>query len=307
MDVYGLTAGLMTAICWSGCSLFFESAGHRIGSLNVNLIRLVMAFFIIAGYLLFSGFFMAWPFDATAMGWLLVSGIVGLFIGDLCLFRSFLLIGVRKSLLIMSLAPPMTALLSRFMTDERLTLVQVLGMLVTVFGVVLVILDKRSKRSRPDHPLLGITLAFLGAFGQALGGVLGRVALGSQESSFDFALGASLIRTFGATVSFILLFMVAKRLKGCWAATKDRPAMIQTFMGSALGPVLGITCFMFALTRIGPSLTQTFASISPVLVIPVAIFVHKERISALSWVGAFVAIGGVTVLNFSEQLQAFFS
>ena len=46
-NYYGELAGLGTAICWTATSMFFEAAGKRIGSLSVNLIRLVIAFFLL--------------------------------------------------------------------------------------------------------------------------------------------------------------------------------------------------------------------------------------------------------------------
>ena len=39
----GEIAGLMVALCWTMSALFFEKAGHKIGSLTVNVIRLSLA------------------------------------------------------------------------------------------------------------------------------------------------------------------------------------------------------------------------------------------------------------------------
>jgi len=46
----GEIAGLLTAVFWTVTSLAFESAGKKVGSLSVNLIRLVMAFFFMKNY-----------------------------------------------------------------------------------------------------------------------------------------------------------------------------------------------------------------------------------------------------------------
>lgn len=73
---------LITAVCWTFTALSFESAGKRVGSLAVNLIRLCLGFAVMV---LFN-----WarrgeplPFDATAHQWfwLILSGLVGFSLG----------------------------------------------------------------------------------------------------------------------------------------------------------------------------------------------------------------------------------
>ena len=53
------------------------------------------------------------PFDADSETWfwLLISGLVGFVIGDIMLFQAFVTIGARVSMLVMSLVPPITAIL----------------------------------------------------------------------------------------------------------------------------------------------------------------------------------------------------
>ena len=122
---FGEIAGVLTAVFWTVTSLAFESAGKKVGSLSVNLIRLVMAFFFIGIYSWIArGFF--FPTDATLFQWkwLAVSGLVGFVIGDLLLFQAFVVVGARISMLMMALAPPFAAFIGwlilgrSYVTDE---------------------------------------------------------------------------------------------------------------------------------------------------------------------------------------------
>ena len=118
----GQLAALGTAFCWVATALAFEAAGRRIGSLTVNLVRLVLA----AGLLALEGWLvrgLALPVDAppSAWLWLSVSGLVGFTFGDLCLFRAFVVLGSRLSTLMMSLAPPLTAVLGFLVLGEVLS------------------------------------------------------------------------------------------------------------------------------------------------------------------------------------------
>ena len=106
----GELAALMAAIFWTFTALAFESAGKKIGSLTVNLLRLFMAFFFLGIFTWFSrgDFF---PSGASYHNWiwLSLSGFVGFVLGDLFLFRAYVVVGARISMLIMSLAPPIAA------------------------------------------------------------------------------------------------------------------------------------------------------------------------------------------------------
>jgi drug/metabolite transporter (DMT)-like permease len=141
----GEIAGLLTAVFWTVTSLAFESAGKKVGSMPVNLIRLVIAFFLIGTYSwLARGFF--FPSDATRYQWLwlALSGIVGFVIGDLMLFKALVVIGARISMLMMSLAPPIAAFIGWLLLGEVLTFMNLMGMAATITGIVIVIL-KREK------------------------------------------------------------------------------------------------------------------------------------------------------------------
>src|SRR5207248_11515180 len=124
---------LATAFLWTMSSLSFEAASRRAGSVAVNLIRLVIAFALLCvlgavtrGKPL--------PTDASAYQWkwLLISGFVGFFIGDLCLFRALVLLGARLCTLIMSLAPIIAAIVGYCWLGERRTSCGCRGLLLTL-------------------------------------------------------------------------------------------------------------------------------------------------------------------------------
>ena len=108
----GEIASLAVAFCWTMSALYFEKAGHTVGSLTVNLIRLFLALIFLGVALMATGNSFI-PTDATAESWfwLAISGVVGFFIGDLLLFQSYVVIGSRTSQLVMSLAPMLTAII----------------------------------------------------------------------------------------------------------------------------------------------------------------------------------------------------
>ncbi|MCG6190439.1 DMT family transporter [Maribellus maritimus] len=296
---FGEIAGILTAVFWTVTSLAFESAGKKVGSLAVNLIRLVMAFFFIGFYSWFSrGFF--FPSDATFFQWkwLVLSGMVGFVIGDLLLFQAFVVIGARISMLMMALAPPFTAFIGWLILKETLTPSNWLGMMVTMAGIILVILKREKteqngeiiRKLKSGYSLQGILLAVGGAMGQATGLVLSKKGMGSYD-----AFSASQIRVLAGVAGFSVLFVFMKRWPRVWAALKHAPAMKRITLGAFFGPFLGVSFSLLAVQHTEAGVAATLMAISPVLIIAPSVIWFGEKVNWKEILGALITVGGVAL------------
>ncbi|MCE5278380.1 MAG: DMT family transporter [Planctomycetaceae bacterium] len=315
MAYVGEIAALVTALMWVLCSLAFTAAGRHIGSISVNLLRLLVAFvfFTLTG-LIFRGHPL--PADATghAWFWLSLSGVVGFFLGDLCLFRSFLLIGPRLSLLICSLVPPITAVLAYVWLGEELRRWDWIGMAVTLAGVVWVVLERREAAPEPAAPagdgtipdetdppgrqgvesrrlLTGSLLALGGAVGQAGGVVLSKIGMKGYN---PFA--SAHIRLIAAVACFAILITLLRRWGNIVAAVRHARAMTLLTFGAFTGPFLGVGLQLLAVENTKAGVATTLMAVAPVLILPFVIVLHREKISARAWAGALVAVAGVAIL-----------
>ncbi len=296
---FGEIAGILTAVFWTVTSMAFESAGKKVGSLAVNLIRLIIAFFLIGFYSLIArGFF--FPVDANLFQWkwLVISGLVGFVFGDLLLFQAFVTIGARISMLMMALTPPFTAFISWLMLGEVLSPVNWLGMFVTLAGIVMVILkhEKKeengvvTKRIKASYSITGILLALGGALGQAAGLVLSKKGMGDYD-----AFSASQIRVLSGAVGFSILFFFINRWPRVFAALKNRPAMKRITLGAIFGPFLGVSFSLLAVQHTKAGIAATLMAIVPVLIIPPSIILFKEKVNWKEIIGAIITVGGVAI------------
>lgn len=296
----GELAALATAACWVATALAFEAAGRRIGSLTVNILRLVLA----AGLLALWGWAargLAWPSDASAHAWrwLAVSGLVGFTFGDLCLFRAFVVLGSRLSTLMMSLAPPLAALLGWLVLGEVLSPLDLAGMTLTVGGVAWAVAERQ--RLRPGAPapppdpsrrrLAGVALGFGGALGQAGGLVLSKLGMGGYD---PFA--ATHIRVLAGLAGYVVLFTLIRRWRRVAAAFGERRALGYTALGAFFGPFLGVSLSLFAVQRIDTGVAASLMATTPILILPVVVLAGRERVGPGGVVGALVAVAGVVLL-----------
>jgi drug/metabolite transporter (DMT)-like permease len=289
----GEISALGVAVCWTMSALFFEKAGNRIGSLAVNVIRLAMAIvFLGIGTLVTRGMFL--PLDATAHQWfwLSLSGFVGFFLGDLCLFYSYTLIGSRMAQLVMTLAPPVTAFIGFLFLSEHLTILQITGISVTVAGICMAMLGKeKGEKLNFKVPLRGFLFAFGGALGQALGLILSKKGIGNYD-----AMAATQIRAFTGGFCFFMLVTFLRRWKNIRVAFGDKTGISSVFMGSFFGPVVGVALSLFAVQHTEAGVAATLMGLVPIFIIVPSAIMFKQRITAFQVIGAFISVGGSILL-----------
>jgi drug/metabolite transporter (DMT)-like permease len=293
MNYTGEFAGLATALCWTATAMSFQYASRRIGSVSVNLIRLVFAFVF---YLLYCKFFLGhWlPFDAPVKAWiyLSISGLIGFVFGDFFLFKSYEYISSKISMLIMTLAPPVAALLGWFMMAEPFTWLNGLGMILVLSGVSMVILkkDRQNGEKKMRYPLKGILFAFGGAVGQGVGAVFSKIGMGNYD---PFA--SSQIRVITGMVGFIIMISVLGRWKITAKGLADRKVSRALVIGSFFGPFLGVSLGMVAFKNTSLGIASTLMATVPVFILLPSHILFKEKLTINEILGALVAVAGIVV------------
>lgn len=290
----GELAALGSAVCFTFTSLAFESAGKRVGSLSVSYIRLFIAFVFVS----LSAYFtrgIAFPVDATVYNWiwLLISGLIGFVLGDLFLFQAYVEIGSRVSLLIMSAAPPLTALIGYLVLKETISLLGIAGMFTTMAGISLVILSKNpgEKRVEFNRPIKRIVFACMGALGQSVGLLCSKIGMG-----FYNPFAAAQIRLIAGVIGCSIVITVREKWPEMKAALSDKLALQRITLGAILGPFIGVTLSLIAVTYTATGIVSSIASVSPIIIIPASIVIFKEKVLAKEVLGAFIAAVGVAVL-----------
>lgn len=293
MPFAGELSALLTAILWTGSSLTFASATVRVGSVYVNVVRLISAvLFLIATIAIFG---IDVSMSLAQIGYLILSGFVGFVFGDTFLFKSYEYNDARIGSLIMSAAPAMAALFAYIFLHETLALYGIVGMTITLGGITLVVLE-RSEPTSHHTPIsmIGVFHAFLGAAGQAGGLILAKEA---------FTLGpvngfvATCVRATAATAVLVPLNYFAGRfIHPVEVFKKDRKAFGFTLLGSLFGPFLGVTFSLIAVSLTNVAIAATIMATVPIIMLPTVWLLFRERLSWRAVLGAFIAVAGVGIL-----------
>ncbi len=292
---WGEIAGLTTALCWSFTSIFFTISGTRIGSANVNRLRLLLAaiFLSLTNYLVIGEFL---PIHAAYERWLWLgfSGIIGFVIGDTMLFEAFVVVGTRVSMLLMSLVPIMGALFAWIFLGEVLDIAEIGAVLLTVAGIVWVVADKNRDKSWVKGKRLawGIALGVGGALGQTFGLILSKKGL---EGGFP-TLSGNLIRVIAAVAVIWLLAILRGNAIRTIRSLQDKTALKALLGGSFFGPFVGVWLSLVAIKYARIGVASTLMATTPIILIPLAHWIFKDRVTLGSLIGTIVAIAGVALL-----------
>ncbi|UCE61748.1 MAG: EamA family transporter, partial [Phycisphaerales bacterium] len=73
------------------------------------------------------------------------------------------------------------------------------------------------------------------------------------------------------------------------------------FLAAFFAGYLAVWFSLIAADRLPLGIAQTLCSLSPVLVLPLAVLIEKERVSPRAAIGAFVAVAGTAVLFLHPQ------
>ncbi|MCC6127274.1 MAG: DMT family transporter [Pirellulales bacterium] len=303
LEFYHRHPGELAAVAMTCCATFsvmaWTSTARRIGVMAVGALRLAAASLILAcwGWLA-RGLWI--PTDVGRQAWaiLAISGVLGYFVCDILVIKSFLVIGPRLTLLLQSITPVLVAILGYYYFEESLGAVNLLGMAVTLAGIVWVILERPESPKEIHHRKdfsSGVVMAIAAAVIGGLSTLLAKKGIGPG----DDPLAATQIRILAALLCYPPMLTLLRRWGQIGRGLRHAEAMKILLFGTVLGPVLGMSLFMYAL-QVCPStgVVTTIASATPVLIMPLSISIYKEKVSPRAALGAMVSVVGVMLMMY---------
>ena len=293
MQYTGEISALATAVLWAFTSLVFAKASLKVGSVLVNISRLVIAeiLIIITVFVNHSIFN-----PSSEQLWLLIiSGIVGLVIGDGGLFKAFETTGPRIGMLFLSLAPAISSIIAYFYLGEVMSYMAILGAIITLGGILLVVLTEHNQGDgKYKITPMGLFYCTMGAVGQGFGLVAAKKAnmLGALD---PFVVTG--IRIFAAIVVMLPFILIFKKLKNPFKSfAQNKEALKFTLIGSIIGPYISITLSFIAISLTQIGVATTLMATTPIVMLPLSHYVMKEKLNKYAIIGSIITVLGVALL-----------
>ncbi len=292
---WGELAALATAVCWSLTAVFFSFSGRLIGSDVVNRSRLIFAFFFLTiSHLILEGTFFPWDAEPFRWFWFAVSAILGLVLGDTFLFKAYVMIGPRLSMLLMATVPIYSTIFGWLLFSETVSTVELTGILLAVGGIGWVVTEKRQGKTAVENKQYkkGILFGLAGAMGQVANLVTARYGLVGGYSP----ISATIIRILVAVIILWTLAAFQGQVRHTFRMWRNRQAFRAMLAGSISGPFLGIWFSLIAIQSSRLGIAATLMALPPILLIPIEYILYKRKVSRRGVAGTFIAIAGVVLI-----------
>jgi drug/metabolite transporter (DMT)-like permease len=306
MQFVGEIISLVVAVSWTVTALFAEVGSKRLGSLQMNVIRMVLSLLMLGTTLWwFTGSPVPLYADRKAWFWLSLSGFVGYLLGDYCLFNSYIWIGSRFGQLFMTLAPPTAALFGWMLLGETLAWNALLGMLVTLTGIGISVLNKgTSNKLSLKLPLKGVLFGIGAGVGQGVGLVLSKVGMTHYEMSIPageemvadlMPFASTFIRAVTGAVGFLIVMGMQKQFHTLVTCVRDGKGMNAAVWATITGPFIGVSLSLMAVQYTEAGIASTLMALTPVFIIWPAHFFFGQKVTFKEVVGACISVIGVSL------------
>jgi len=287
---------LGAAFCWALSGLISINPIRKIGALPFNRVRMSLVFLMLATVSVMTG---AWrDFPLSTLQTLIISGLVGIFLGDTALFGSLQRLGPSRAAVVFALHAPMTVIMGWFLLSEHLELFTLIGCGIVTTGVIIAILGRKNLEEPQNidstHGQLryGILLGLLGAFGQAAGAIIARPVMAEGVDPVT----ASAIRVGIAALCLIFTGFIPNPLFRSKTAFTLK-LLVVIIISGFLAMGVGMTLLLYGLAIGDAGVVATLSATTPVLILPLLWINTGIRPPLMAWISAVLTVLGIAMIT----------
>ena len=294
-------AAVAAALCWALTGLISTGPSLALGAFGFSRVRMALVFVM----LLAASWAFGWgPVQGAMWTPVILSGFIGIFIGDTALFLTLNRVGPRATAILFAANAPMTVLLGWLFLGEGLGGTAMLGVVLAFAGIVLAILYGRRSEGRTLDPFeetrgplsLAVAFGLLAALCQAVGTLIVRpVMTGELTGEAPDPIQVSAVRVGIAALALnVAALLPVRALK---LASPLTPRLVgMTALSGFLAMGLGMTLVVFALSGAEAGIVSTLSATTPVLILPILWLAGGARPTLGAWIGAAMTVGGTALL-----------
>lgn len=301
MTYIGELISIGVAFSWTATALLSEYGSKRMGNLTLNVLRMALALlFSLVLFAIVVGSPLPVGITSQALGWMLLSGLVGYVIGDFCLFQCYIIIGSRYGQLFMTLAPLAAALMAWVSLGQQMTAMSIVAMLVTLLGIGISVLGRgEHHKVSLKLPFNGVLFAIAAALCQGIGLVLSKIGMDhydtTQMPAWLIPFSANFLRCIAGIIGFSLLLYFRDGFTPLREAMYDRKGMIAAIATTIFGPFIGVGFSLMAVQYTNAGIASTLMALTPIIILLPSWWLFRQPITWKAVIGAVISVVGVSL------------
>ena len=287
----GVAAALTSAASWAVGTILFKGIGENFSPSAMTLVKSLFSVVLLAIGLIFVGW-MSVPL--SSLGWLVLSGLIGIAAGDTCFFAALRLLAVHQLVVLMMLAPGITLIMAIMFLGEMPGPIAWLGIVMVLSGVTLTLAaDLRQTHAAGKAPA-GLVFGLLAILCMGVSVIIAKIGLNSMP-----ALQATFLRMAAGSAGMLVVSLAKRQVKGWLAPLREGGLKWRFAAAVAVVTFGGFWLALFSVKRLDVSVANTLLATEPLFALPLSVIWLRERPVALAWSGAAVAFPGALLLAFN--------
>jgi len=284
----GVCAALASAASWAVGTILFKGIGENFPALAMTLVKSLLSVLLLAIGLLFVGWTSV-PF--SSLGWLILSGLIGIAAGDTCFFAALRRLPVHQLIVLMMLAPGITLIMAILFLGEMPSPIAWLGIAMVLSGVTLTLAAGLRKGDSPEGAPAGLIFGLLSILCMGVSVIIAKIGLSTVP-----ALEATFLRMTAGFVGMFVVALAKRQIKGWLEPLRFGGLKWRFATAVAVVTFGGFWLALFSVKRLDVSVANTLLATEPLFALPLSVFWLREHPVALAWSGAAVAFPGAILL-----------
>lgn len=281
----GELAALSAALMWTLASGLWRTLGSHATAVQLNGLKNGLATLLFLPVLLE----IPWRDQPMGVAALLLSGGVGIALGDSLYLAALRRIGTRRTLTLEATGPVLASLGSLLIQGDPITATDFAGASLVAVAVLLI-----ARFGSPDQAAMERNrTGFLLAFGAVVSGLFGAFLARSVLLQGTFTpLDSAAIRLLGGTIALSPIWCRHLPIRGIQARGLQTRIVVATLLGTNLGILL--QQHVFQTLAVGPGVT--LMSTAPLMAVAIARW-RGQALQPMDWTAAVLGVSGVALIS----------
>ena len=282
----GIIASLLSAASWAFGTVMFDRIGKVVPYIGITFLKGIFSIVLMVGLLLFTGGLQSIGFEEFAF--LVLSGIIGISIGDSLFFKSLQDLGAKVQVVFFLLGQIFTMLLSLLLLGEVLTISQYVGATILLIGIAIVIWRKQE-----NHPnkIRGIVCGLLSILCFSISIIMVKVSISDLE-----VITATFYRMAFGTIFTLGFGVIGKQFTSWINPLRDVRLLGAFVLNVVVITYGGFILSMVAIKYISVSLASVLSTTEPIFVLAFAFMINKEKVNRQELIGTFMTLVGLYLI-----------
>ena len=281
---------VLTAFCWSSAVILFELSGKSLTSLQISLIKNIIGVIGFTITIIFIDLSFL-DFTKSEIFILMISGMLGVAIGDLFFLKSLSIVGSGVSAILATIYVPSIFLTANLFFGEEITNKAMVGGTLICFAIFIGVYKKQNL-NKSNLFVKAVTLGILAQVFTAISVLMVKPIMENHN-----VVSIALIR-FGTGLFITLIYIYCTQ-----GLSIIRKTFIDGFsnwyviFGSLLGTYLSVIFWLSGFKYTLASRAAIYNELSTIMIIILASIFLKESMTKQKWIAIIFAVSGGLIVG----------